>query len=351
MRLAWPTKLPVIGVPVRGDGSSTLLPEVFPSTATISVVTEGIAKAASPKPSLGQRFENATQSVKNWIMSVLPFQRGPVAGTSHPFMLPEQKYWREQVEVYAESPFEKSLFYLKKRPNEYIVSKAWAEGLKSSDTLVRESALSLLKAYLAFNGMDNSVQISAHTQMKLILFSPHLTEKPLGKAILYEALLGLSLSQFLEFSAALKRDFHQLPPMAQALLLKQMMSARQKWEKDKGQKETDVAAMKKLVKSLVIDFYLGEQDALSQVLAKQEKIHLGYLKIQPVEEAYRKQLEELERRYRLKLRQLKKHRAQKVAEAEEEKLRRIELIYESVEGSLMSGLNEMDLQLDEMLVS
>lgn len=337
MKLAWLTKLPMASFPVRGDGGTTLLPQTFSTSTPESPPVEHHSKRSAVRLSLSHLWEKVFTPIKSLFAS-----EGKLGTSSYQsFMIPEQRQWREQVESYAESPFEKALFYLKRKPNDYVVSKAWAEALRSSEPQTRDAALSLLRAFLAYQDMNGAEILSPHTQMKLLLFSPHLNEGPLGKAILYEALLGLPLAQFLEFKSALSRDFSTFPPVAQVLILKQLIALRKNL--DKTASEEEVADLKKLVKALVIEFYSNKQEVLAQVLSKQEKIRLGFLKFQPIEEAYRKELEEIERRYRLKLRQLKKRRIQKVAEAEEERLRRIELIYDVVEGHLMSGLNELDV--------
>ncbi len=348
MRLVWPTKLPTIEIPVRGDGSSTLLSDVFPSGEAQNA--SSMANNSQPQTAPPAKFSVTAflnQLVEGFKNLVTPSKASN--SSFHPFMLPEQKHWKEQVETYAESPFEKELFDLKKKPNDYVVSKAWAKGIQSNDPLVRDAALALLKNYLAYTTLNNTDTLSAHTQMKLMLFFPHLTEGPLGKALLYESIIKIPLAQFLEFGEALQRDFAMLSPIAQALILKQMMEYRKTLEKEKALDEKDYAAWKKLLKSLVISFYTSQEEALAQVLTEQEKIRLGYLKVQPVEDAYQKELEEIERRYRLKLRQLKKRRTQKVAEAEEEKLRRIEMVYDSVENNLMAGLSDLKINIEDIV--
>jgi hypothetical protein len=343
MKLAWLTKISTMGVPVRGEGASTIITDMFPKQPVGGTPTPLPQNKPTSESSQAGFLEKFIDNIKN----LIPFKQVNDITKGQSFLTPEQKHWKAQVETYAESPFEKSLFYLKKRPNEFIISKAWADGIKSSDPLTREAALTLFKAYISYTDMDNSYQLSSHTQMKLMIFSPHLSEGPLGKAILYESILSLPMAQILEFSNALTKDFASLPPIAQALILKQMIDRRKVL--DKNLSEEEAAKLKKLIKALVIQFYCGKHEAISQVLNQQEKIRLGFLKIQPVEEAYRQELEEIERRYRLKLRQLKKRRSQKIAEAEEEKMRRIELIYDSVEGNLIQGLGSIDLEMDEVL--
>jgi hypothetical protein len=351
MKLAWLTKLPTMGVPMRGEGASTLLTDVFPKTAFSHPEAAVVANPGGSDGKLNRLWDG----LRNRMAALMPqnlFKGNAASAMSvrNLFVMSEQnqKLWKEQVETYAESPFEKALFSTQRRPNEFNVSRAWAIGIKSPDPLTRESALALLKSYFTYIGMESTEQLSAHTQMKFLIFSPHLTEGAMGRVVLYEAVLGLPLAQMLEFATILKQDFQQLPPIAQALILKQILG---RWKaRDKQGNAEDTAALKKLLKALVIQFYTSKHETLDQVLGKQEKIRLGFLKIQPVEEDYRKQLEELERRYRLKLRQLKKRRQMKVAEVEEEKLRRLEMIYDSVEGNLMSGLNDLELNLEEVLV-
>ncbi len=342
MKLAWLTKLPPVGVPLRGDGSSTILPEFLPKTPP--AFQTAVMPTAEPK---GNFLTRILEKWSSRLMGRFAPQDELISTGHQPFLLTEQKRLKEQIETYAESPFETSLFTLRKKANDYVISKAWAVGIKSQDPVTREAALALLKAYLAYTGTDDSTQLSAHTQMKLMIFSPQLSEGPLGKAILYEALLSLPAHQLMEYLPALSKDFSSLPPIAQALLLKQLLAY---WKgKDKSLSEDDNKAIKKLVKSLVIAFYSGQQEGPDPVLNQQEKIRLGFLKIQPIEDAYRKDLEELERRYRLKLRQLKKRRSQKIAEVEEERQRRIELVYDAVESSLMTGLKEFDIEMEEVL--
>ncbi len=344
MRLAWLTKIPTIGVPVRGEGASTLLADVFPKTEAPVTPTPPVMRPPQPPENAGvaKMWDAFLNQIKQLLKGLAPSN----VNVKQPFLLHEQKQ-KELIDAYAESPFERHLFSLSRKPQGFVISKAWASGIKSPDPLVRDAALSLLRSWLSYTGLDTNHQLSAHTEMKLLMFSPHLGEGPLGKAVLYEALLSLPVTQFMEFSPALRKDFVTLPPAAQVLILKQLMN---RWKKqEKMLSEDDAAGVRKLIKALVIQFYGNRQESLSQTLNQQEKIRMGFLKFQPVEEAYRKQLEEIERRYRLKLRQLKKRRSQKVAEAEEEKLRRIELIYDSVEGNLISGLGELELELEQVL--
>lgn len=347
MKLAWLTKIPTDNVPVRGDGATTLHPKLFPSPLMVESV-KSFSQNAPAAPETTSPMAKFWESLSQQVKRIFRFAPSANVAGRQSFLI-RDRHWEDQVQKYAESPFDESLFMLKKRPNEYAISKAWAEGIRSTDMLQREAALSLLRAYMAYSDMDGTDLLSAHTQMKLMIFSPHLTEGALGRAILYESLLALPLAQFLEFAAFLRKDFVAMPPLAQALILKQMVNQRKDLETTAEEDDRD--AFRQLVKDLVIQFYSMKQEELAQVLNQQEKIRLGFLKIQPVEEAYRKALEEIERRYRLKLRQLKKRRAQKVAEAEEERLRRIELIYDTVEGSLITGLNELKLDLDKVLVS
>lgn len=349
MKLAWLSKLPTMGVPMRGEGGTTLLTDKLPKSAWVLPSATFAQESQKPaeKPGVWARMMTG---LKQQFSFKLPTIK-PLFSSS-PILLPEAKKLKENIETYAESPFEKELFSLTKKPKAYVVSKAWVQALKSPQPETREAALTLLKAYFAYSSQSNTEQLSPHTHMKLMLFAPHLSEGPFGKAILLEALLKLPLPQLLEFGPVLKKEFSSLPPIAQALILKQLLSLRKNLAlsaqdgKDPGE---HLVPFKKLVKSLVIQFYTNKKEVLTQIFGQQEKIRVGFLKFHPIEDAYRKQLEEIERKYRLKLRQLKKRRAQKVAEAEEEKLRRIELIYETVEGNLVSGLNELNLGIEEVL--
>ncbi len=333
----WLSKLPTIGFSSRWDTAIWSSPKTGTANGGVATPTPPQEKPSS-ESTIGKLWDGLKNKARGLFTSVA--QNTPAGGRPM-FLIPEQKSLREQIEAYAESPFEKELFLLKKKPNDYVISKAWANGLKSSDALTREAALTLLKAYLTYTDKANLIELSAHSQMKLVMFASHLTEGGLGKAILYESILSLPLAQFLEFAAALQKDFSTFPPIAQALLLKQMMNRRKQLEKD------NLKSYRKLLKNLVISFYTDQQESIEDVFQQQEKIRLGFLKIQPVEEAYQKALEEIERRYRQKLRQLKKNRSQKVAEAEEERMRRIELIYDSVEGDLVTGLKELAVEMDK----
>lgn len=348
MRLAWLTKLPTMGMPVRGEGATTLFTDVFPKASIPSSLP--VDAPAKPKPET-QKRPPLLARLATRLRSV--FQRGSDSSKAitQLFQLADQRrrQWMAQVEAYAESPFEKALFSLEKKTGDYVISKAWANGIRSSDPITRDAALALFKAYLAYTRMENTDQLSSHTQMKLLLFSPHLSEGALGKVILYEAILSLPMAQMMDWILHLRYDFHHLPPIGQALLLKQLML---RWKnRDKKAPAEENRTLKKLVKTLVIQFYTSKNEALDQVLTRQEKIRLGFLKIQPIEDDYHKQLEEIERRYRFKLRQLKKRRAMKVAEVEEEKIRRLELVYDSVEENLMAGLTAMELNLEELLAA
>lgn len=264
-------------------------------------------------------------------------------------MVPDRHLIKEQIENLAESPFEKSLFQLKKKPADLTVSKAWAQGLVSKDIPTRESALSLFKAYLSHTQVDSAFELSPHTEMKILMFAPHLNEGTNGKALLYEALLKLPVAQILEFETALLRDFSGFSPLIQALILKQLLKRRKELDKDSSNADVNTKQFRKLFKSLVVQFYTTKQESIHSALQEQEKIKIGFLKFQPVEEAYQKTLEEIERRYRLKLRQLKKIRSQKVAEADEAKSRRIELIIDDVEADLSQGLKDLDLNIDKIV--
>ncbi len=350
MRLDWLTRMPTTtGIPQRGDGSSTLLHEVFPK----SVYPASPLTAPKTSPAPQAEAPSLTGFLDKMFSKIRDAFSAPVNHSlpGNLFMTPEQKTRQQQIETYAESPFEQTLFSLRKKPGDFVVSKAWAQALQSSDTLKKDAALTLLRSFFAYSGVDNQYQLSAHTQMKLMIFSPHLSEGALGKAILFEAILKLPIAQILEFAGALKKEFGAMPPLAQGFILKQILQSKKLMEEDPHLNEEDEKAFRKLVKELVIQFYSGKQEAIAQDMQMQEKIRTGFLKMQPIDDAYQKALEEVERRYRQKLRQLKKNRSQKVAEAEEEKLRRIELIYDSVEGDLDSGLGDLNLELEKVLAS
>lgn len=347
MKTAWSTKLPPVGVfgsredaalasktPKQNNSSSLRNSSTASNPASVASTQDGLSLMWGRIASLVKQIIPSRQALEN----ITP----PSA-----FLLPEQRRIREQIEQLAESPFEQTLFGMRKKADTYVVSQAWAQAIAEGDPQTRESALNLLKNYLAYTGLGDVNELSAHTQMKFMVFTPHLTEAPLGKAIVYESLMQLPIAKILEFEHALTKDFASFSPTVQTLLLKAMMATWKNSADDAA--EEDAESFHKLIKMLVTEFYTGKSEELSQEVLQQEKIRLGFLKLQPVEEAYRKQLEEIERRYRLKLRQLKKHRSLKVAEAEEEKIRRIELIYDDVEEDLIEGLSDLDLELEQVL--
>lgn len=347
MKAAWLSNLPAVRFFASPESPRTPTQQTFQKPfGTMSPVVTAQENPANPVSTWLQQLARPLVGLFN--RSTASSGAAASFSPARPvFMMPDQRQWQEQVETYAESPFETALFSMKKRPKAYEISKAWADGIKSQDPLSREAALTLLKGYLTYSGLGDLNELSAHTQMKFLIFAPHLNEGIIGKAILYEALLTLPPSQFLAFATTLRNDFANLPPMAQTLLLKQMMATWKSTSNHLG--EDELTEFKHLMKTLVIQFYTGRQEAIAQMLNQADKVRLGFLKMQPIEEAYRKQLEEIERRYRLKLRQLKKQRSQKIAEAEEEKLRRIEMIYEDVEDDLASGLSELTLAWDQVM--
>src|SRR5579883_1672019 len=126
MKLAWPGKISTAELPVRGDGSSMMLPEVF--SAPQPWTTKNLVPPKNETRGFLRKFwEHGKETLKSFFS---PSEQTKSLG-SHPFLLSEQKHWKEQVETYAESPFEKILFYLKKKPNAYVISKAWAQGIKN----------------------------------------------------------------------------------------------------------------------------------------------------------------------------------------------------------------------------
>jgi len=340
MKLAWTPK--TTDRSPFGDKAYGSLPTLSETLSKTLVVPETAQQKQESMVSLSQAFKGLLDRVKNVFTN-----KNVVAPEQQPFITAQQKKLAEQIELHAENQLDRDLLGLKKVINDYTVSKAWAEGIRSQDPVTRESALALLRATLAYSGVDTSYELSQHTQMKLLVFAPFLNEGILGKTILYEALLHLPIPQMLEFETILQKEFAQLPSMGQAFLIKQMI---RQWKKmDKSVEDEHKTAFKNLLKNMVIAFYCAKPSTHATVLSQQEKIRLGFLKIQPVEEDFQKQLEELERRYRLKLRQLKKKRTQMLAEVEEEKSRRIEMIYDNIESHLIAGLSEMDLTLEELL--
>lgn len=342
--LAWLNRLPVKGIsshPQDTAKSFSSRPEIQSKTAAPFKTADGKDSPVTEKKS----FLNRLLDQFNGIFSSVSKTH---ADGKHMFILPEQKNWKERVETYAESPFEKELFSLKKKNNELVVTKEWIKGIKSNTNLTRDAALTLFKAYLTYTDKANIVELSPHSQLKLIMFASHLNEGANAKALLYEAVLSLPLSQFMEFADALNKDFTSFPAIAQALILKQLSNRRKKMAKEQGLEEEQVKAFNKLFKTLVITFYTTHEDLSDNIFQQQDKLRLGCMKIQPIETAYKKSLEEIEQRYRLKLRQLKRHRTQKISEAEEERQRRIELLYENLESDLIAGLKNLVIEPDQL---
>jgi hypothetical protein len=340
MKLAWTPK--TTDHPLHEEQAHGTLPSFSAASFKTLSDSDSALKKREAVAGLSQVFRGLLDRFK-----IVFANRDTPVLEQQPFLTAQQKNLSGQIENLAESPFEKTLFGLKKTINDYTVSKVWAEGIRSRDPLIRESALTLFRATLTYSGIDTSYELSPHTQMKLLVFAPFLNEGILGKAVLYEALLHLPIPQMMGFSAVLQKEFSQLPSMAQAFLIRQMI---QQWKNsDKSLEDEDKTALKHLLKTMIIEFYCTKPSSHSTVLSRQEKIRLGFLKIQPVEEDFQRQLEEVERRYRLKLRQLKKRRTQMLAEVEEEKSRRIEMVYESIESHLIAGLSDLDLSLADLL--
>jgi len=354
MKLAWLTRGPQVGgssvenskasVPLRGDKPPNLRIETL-NTRSANAAKAPVAQTTSPV----SVFQKLASSIKSLFQP-----SSAAAALKQPFVLPEHAQLKQQAETYAESPFEKTLFekalaQFGKKQGSLAVSKAWGQAILGADTQVQEEALTLLKGYLAYSANGNVSELSAHTQMKLMIFSPHLSEGAVGRATLYEAILKLPLSHLMEFAAFLKKDFSTLPAIVQALLMKQLLQLRKDLKLDKKDElSPDELAFKKMVKQLVVKFYSEKSELQDAQLAQHEKIRVGFLKIRPIEEAYHEQLEEIEKKYRLKLRQLKKRRSQNVAESEEERLRRIEMVYDTVEDNLVTGLTELTTTLDQV---
>lgn len=326
----------------------------FPNLSE-SLKSFGSPYAASPppmaKPARLMPFGlgDLMKTVQGWWELIASNSARGAAASQTLILTPEQKRWLDNIEQYAESPFEKSLFGLKKKEGTFNISFAWADALKGKDGLNREAALSLLKSYLTYASQDSLEDLSPHTQMKLMLFSTHLNEGLVGKAVLYHALASVPLEALLELQHHIIQDLSKLPSVAQAVILKEYLKRMRELEnKDRAKKE-DIKAFKQLVKQLVISFYASQHDKLFPDLKQQEKIKLGFLKFQPIQQDFAKSLEDIEKQYRVRLRKLKNRKKLKVAEAEDVKRRRIDLIYETIERDLMVGLEQVNLSLDQLV--
>ncbi|MEZ4574764.1 MAG: hypothetical protein R2857_07605 [Vampirovibrionales bacterium] len=51
------------------------------------------------------------------------------------FQTPEQKRWADNIEQYAESPFERALFSLKRHDKAFHISQAWAKAIASTQSI------------------------------------------------------------------------------------------------------------------------------------------------------------------------------------------------------------------------
>ncbi|MCA9840844.1 MAG: hypothetical protein KC475_01900 [Cyanobacteria bacterium HKST-UBA03] len=329
-RLGW-TQSPQ-GMPSTASASSS-------ATATLWQLLQGNATPIfnwlrQTGESLTERFWPQTVALPAQVSKTLQFQT------------PEQKRWADNIEQYAESPFERALFSLKRHDKAFHISQAWAKAIASTQSITRESALSLLGAYLTYTGQESLQQLSPHTQMKLMLFSTHLNEGLVGRAMLYEALASVPLDALLEFQSALHQDFSKLPSVAQAVVLKAYLRKLRQAEKQNRAKEQDIKAFRQLVKHMVVQFYTSPHDSLGEPLKQQEKIRLGFLKFQPIQQDFAKSLDNIDRQYRIRLRKLKNRKKLKVAEAEEVKYRRIDMIYDTLERDLTEGLEKLELSLE-----
>lgn len=318
---------------------STLVSLSLPSNKLASEQT-------SPTPLSGRDMWAAVvdmgKALKNW--GETTFQR--VLG-NEPFITAPHQH-ASTVDFYAESPFERQLFLLKRFEGRYSVSTTWANAIRSADNQTRDAAISLFKAYMTHLELGMDTALSPHTQLKMVHFASHLDEGITGRALLFEALAAAPLEHLMEFADALRADFSRYPAAVQLVILKHYMS-RARMMDGMVKKNQDAAAFKKLVKDLVISFYTDLDDDAESEISGYEHIRLGMMKLKPVKQNYKKSADEIDRRYRVMVRQVKKRRHLKMAALDEERRRHIELIYDELESELAADIDQVSHGIHQVM--
>jgi hypothetical protein len=360
MKLAWPIPMPLSGNSRSGETSSVSPPSLLEAATLSGVLSNAATPLTLPLVPQQSHLTRFWQQVRDRLKSWLPAPNGLSADRSGGFWL-HQSERSQQIEQYAENPWEKMMFSIRKRSGDLWVSQAWASAIRSKNAVERESALNLWRDYTAYTMADTSTRLlSNHAQLKMLVFLPHLSEGAMGKALIYDALMSLQSPLIVrEFADAMMKDFSGLPSLAQAVILRDLMAywkARKKilsgdalGQAISEEAEEELQTLQKLVKTLIVQFFTGDTDVMEAVLSRHEKLRVGYLKMQPVEEDHTQQMRKVEQQFRMRLGKLKKERTQKMAEADEEKQRRIAMIYDDLESCLMASLKDLPAEMAHAL--
>ena len=255
---------------------------------------------------------------------------------------------QQLIEQYAESPFEQILFKMSRPTNwqeTWPVTNAWAEGILSKDDTTRDAALGLLRNFLNYNRLESQQKLSSHTQLKMLYFAPQLDEGINARALLYENVFKLHPKHSYDLLENLSEDFGKLPILNQLRILKQLNQVITNHQAELSPE--NLGQWQQGLKQLVIQFYSNQANLqnvdLQNLMILQDKVRLGFLKMQPIEEAYRKAVEETDRRYRMRIRQLKRLRQNLLNQAEGDRQKHIQLVYEDIESALLNGLAQEEL--------
>ena len=330
---------------------------------TIETVTKPFANfsssalgSASGFPKVNVQSNNTAvmsqlaERVKSWVLTATA---GLKLGRKN--INPELEQFEQLVDQYAESPFERELLLTAKQnqlkqgdaknaaSNE--LTQAWAKAITEGNDEDKEAAVQLFHDFLNYNRMDSEQKLSPHTQIKLLHFAQLLQCGQEGLNKLYSAITNLPTQQFADFLPNLSQDFDQLPTVVQLKAIKKMGVMVK--ATDEQSSDEQKAQWQQTLKNWVVKFYTTpahlHEKLVQQLLSKQEKIRLGFLKFQPIMEAFNKALDETDKRYRVRLRQLKRHRTQLMTQADDDKQRRISGIYEDLETQLLASLADTDI--------
>lgn len=292
------------------------------STSLLSKVSNGIHR-------FGQSIAEAAQKL---------LQANPIA----------QNGRQQLIDQYAESPFEQQLFKMARPANwqeTLPVTNAWINNMLSTDDTARDAALGLLRNFLNYNRLESQQKLSSHTQLKMLYFAPQLDEGIPARALIYENVLKLHPRHSYDLLENISEEFGKLPVLNQLRILKQLNQVITQHQADLSPE--NLAQWQKSLKQLVIQFYSNQANLqnidLQNMIALQDKIRLGFLKMQPIEEAYRKAVEETDRRYRMRIRQLKRLRQNLLNQADTDKQKHIQLVYDDIEAALINSLSQEEL--------